>query len=245
MEPDFSELFHQSSKDHRKGQPSDASPDPAQWPDEWKTIYYKAYPRFKMLPLSEKAPEREVGESLTKRASSRELNNRSFSKDELGTLLKYALGTSSELDETGRKRRTYPSAGARYAIETYLFVQKDVDDIKPGIYHYNVAEHGLDVLPDTKETFIDDVVMYEWAKQAPVLLIFTGVFWRMQNKYGERGYRYVLFEAGHMSQNVHLVASALDLSCCALAGIRDENVEQRLGIDGVAESALLGITLGA
>ena len=39
--------------------------------------------------------------------------------------------------------------------------------------------------------------------------IFTGVFERAQAKYGERGYRFVLLEAGHAAGNVLLVAHSL------------------------------------
>ena len=45
MDADFSKTFHQSSKDHAKGHPP-VSPDDRDWPDEWKTTYYKAYPRL-------------------------------------------------------------------------------------------------------------------------------------------------------------------------------------------------------
>ena len=31
-------------------------------------------------------------------------------------------------------------------------------------------------------------------------------------KYGDRGYRYILFEAGHCFQNMNLIAEGLDLA---------------------------------
>jgi SagB-type dehydrogenase family enzyme len=72
----------------------------------------------------------------------------------------------------------------------------------------------------------------------------TDVFWRNQNKYGERGYRYILLEAGHIGQNIYLVSEALGLKCCALGGTRDENLEELVDIDGVTESVVYALAVG-
>ena len=57
MDPDFSKIFHQSSKDHFKGHPP-IPKDDAEWPEEWKTTYYKAYPR---LPKIDRATAHRLG----------------------------------------------------------------------------------------------------------------------------------------------------------------------------------------
>ena len=72
----------------------------------------------------------------------------------------------------------------------------------------------------------------------------TAVFSRTQNKYGERGYRYVLLEAGHVGQNLALAAEALGLRCAPLAGTRDETIETLLDIDGVTESLVYTLVFG-
>jgi len=40
-------------------------------------------------------------------------------------------------------------------------------------------------------------------------------------KYGERGYRYVWLEAGHVGQNLYLIATALGLGAVAIGGFFD------------------------
>ena len=85
---------------------------------------------------------------------------------------------------------------------------------------------------------------YPWVKDAAIGFVMTAVFWRNRNKYGERGYRYVLHEAGHIGQNVYLVSEALGLKCCALGGTRDENLEKFIDIDGVTESVVYALALG-
>ncbi len=148
--------------------------------------------------------------------------------------------------ENGQKRRAQPSGGARFPIEVYPIVFRSGEDLKSGLYHYNVKAHKLDVLWDREfqDQELDQLFTYPWAKDAGLALIMTAVFWRTQNKYRERGYRFVLLEAGHIGQNVYLIAGALGLKCCALAGTRDENLEKLIDIDGVTESAVYALAIG-
>jgi SagB-type dehydrogenase family enzyme len=72
----------------------------------------------------------------------------------------------------------------------------------------------------------------------------TAVFNRNQMKYGERGYRYILFEAGHIAQNVYLVSNAMDIGAVALGGFDDDLLNDFLEIDGEDESAVYAVVLG-
>lgn len=143
-------------------------------------------------------------------------------------------------------RRAQASGGARYPIEVYPLVLRSGEGLPAGLYHYNVKLHALETLWDksfTKEE-LKDYFVYEWTADASVVFLMTAVFWRNQMKYGERGYRYVLIEAGHIGQNLYLVSEALGLKCCALGGTKDERVEELLDIDGVNESLVYAVAVG-
>jgi SagB-type dehydrogenase family enzyme len=43
-------------------------------------------------------------------------------------------------------------------------------------------------------------------------------------KYGQRGYRHVLLDAGHVGQNLYLVATALGLGPTAIGGFFDREL---------------------
>ena len=125
--------------------------------------------------------------------------------------------------------------------------QTDAENVlKAGLYHYNVKDHALDVLWDRE--FSDDdigqIFTYPWVRDAAIGIVMTAVFSRNQSKYGERGYRYILLEAGHIGQNIYLVSEALGLKCCALGGTRDENLEKLIDIDGITESVVYGFAVG-
>lgn len=275
--PDFSKIFHQSSKDHAKGHP----PIPEKyedWPEEWRTTYYKSYPRLPKIDLEDLPAEALTKEGgppsvdffdlIKKRQSRRDFTRAHISKRELSLLLKYSCGNLGSLGETGRYRRAQPSGGGRFPIEVYPIVfrspsshpersegssdssaspQNDsTGELKSGLYHYNVKDHKLDVLWDREfsDGDIDGLFTYPWVKDAAIGLVMTAVFWRNQNKYGERGHRYIMQEAGHIGQNMYLVCEALGLKCCALGGTRDENLEKLIDIDGVTESVVYALAVG-
>ena len=79
---------------------------------------------------------------------------------------------------------------------------------------------------------------------ANVALIFTAVFERTLKKYGPRGYRYVLFEAGHAAQNASLLAGESGVASVCVGGFRDGRLNEYLGLDGRSEAALYVVGLG-
>ena len=241
---DFSQLFHQSSKD-RSGQGSIRIPlDKAKWPAEWSVTSYKEYPRFEKISLGDKS--KAVGDLfdvMRKRTSQRDFSGKPFTKNQLSTLLKYACGIVNGPDG---EHRAQPSGGGRYPLEVYPVVFAGSDEIPAGLYHYGVKRHELDVLWQlafTKED-IAAFFTYPWAQDATLGLFLTAVFNRNQMKYGERGYRQILIEAGEIVQNVYLVSTALGLKCCAIDGVREPDIEKLLDVDGITESVVTSLVLG-
>ena len=241
---DFSKIFHESSKDLAKGHPLIPA-DSDEWPDEWKTTHYKAYPRLPKIALEDNPPSADFFDLIKKRRSRRDFTRTPITKRELSLFLKYSCGNTGPL-ELSRHRRAQASDGARFPIEVYPIVFRSGNDLKAGLYHYNVKDHALDVLWDREfsDEDIGQIFTYPWVKDAAIGIVMTAVFSRNQNKYGERGYRYILLEAGHIGQNLYLVSEALGLKCCALGGTKDENLEKLIDIDGVTESVVYGFAVG-
>lgn len=245
MDPDFSQLFHQSSKNHAKGHVPISS-DTSQWPKEWTTVYYKAYPRLPSIALPETCLSADLGETIFHRSSGREFTDGPLSIEQMSQLLKYSCGTTEVAPNGQSMRRAQASGGARYPIEVYPLVIRGGDGLAPGLYHYNVKLHALEQLWDKQFTRdeLRECFAYEWTADASVVFLMTAVFWRNQIKYGERGYRYILIEAGHIGQNIYLVSEALGLKCVALGGTKDEMLEVMLDIDGVNESLVYTVAIG-
>lgn len=241
---DFSKIFHQSSKDLSKGHPP-IPKNSADWPAEWKTRQYKAYPRLPKIVLPDEKPQADFFDLVLKRHSGRKYSKQPLSLREVSALLKYSCGITG-VAEDGLPRRAQASGGARYPIEVYLFVFVPSEGLPTGVYHYDVKNHQLDTLwrrefasEDIAKLFLNEFV---WGASAAVVM--TATFSRTQNKYGERGYRLILLEAGHIGQNIYLATEALGLQCCALGGTFDTAIEECLDIDGSTESAVYSLVIG-
>lgn len=243
-EINFSQLFHQASKDIGKGHPANPK-DFDEWPDEWKTTYYKSYPRLKNILLGNKTPHADLFSSIQARRSERDFIEKPINLDEISIILKYSCGNTFKISD-GRSSRAYPSGGRRYPLETYYLNFITSKNLEPGLYHYNVKDHLLDVLweRDFTSKDIETLFTYEWVQKTAGAIVITAIFWKNQNKYGERGYRQILQESGHIGQNIYLVSQALGLKCCALSGTHDEALEKLLDIDGVTESVVYAVAIG-
>jgi len=72
------------------------------------------------------------------------------------------------------------------------------------------------------------------------------VFNRTMEKYGERGYRLILLDAGHMSQNLYIVSTYLGLGIVGLgAGAKsDDKFDEYIGLSSGKENIFYGFAVG-
>lgn len=199
---------------------------------------YKGYPRLPAIKLP--TPSRisvPFNTVLSERKSTREFGSRALTLSKLSRLLYYSAG---EFQKNPREtaRRFYPSAGARYPLETYLFA-RNVQGLEPALYHYYIRTHCLERLDVYKKNVLKQCFHQPWVyNQAHAILAITAVFNRTVHKYDERGYRHILVEAGHIAQNIYLASSALRLRCCAIGGYIDSKLNSLIDIDSLTETVV-------
>jgi SagB-type dehydrogenase family enzyme len=142
--------------------------------------------------------------------------------------------------------KTSPSAGARHPIETYAIVN-NIIGIDPGIYHYSVRDHSLELLKagDFRERCVALTAGHSWTRNASVLFVMTAVVARTAWKYRvPRVYRAFLLDAGHLSQSFLLIATALKLGAFCIGIVRDSLIEEELNLDGISETVLFVVGVG-
>ena len=176
------------------------------------------------LPKPSTASSVSLEEALNKRRSVRDYRKGSLSIDQVSQLLWAASGVS-------QYGRTFPSAGATYPLETYLVIGS-VEGLESGIYHYLPNKHSLEKIKDVdvRKALSQAALGQGMIEDAPVNIIIAADYYRTTSHYGERGKRYVHMEAGHVGQNIHLQAAALNLGTVMVGAFRDENVKAALGI---------------
>lgn len=203
---------------------------------------YKTYPDALQITLPDPHGYRGLSleEALEQRRSQRDYVAEPLSLVELSRLLHAAQGITDR-----REHRTAPSAGALYPIETYV-VAHNVAGLEPGIYHYALREHELELLRqgDFRQAVRQAGVWQDFLGQAGVCFILSAIFQRTRWKYHERTYRYILLEAGHIGQNLYLTATSLGLGACAVGAFLDDDLNDLLGLDGETEAGLYIIAVG-
>lgn len=168
---------------------------------------------------------------------------------ELGTVLEQSLGCTATVEDPDagliHGLRAWPSAGGLYPIDTYI-AARNVADLEPALYHYNPVRNSLERLParEVDRILRDGYFDQDFVNVAAAAVLLVACFSRTVAKYGERGYRLALLDAGHAAQNILLSATQLGIAAVAMAGYCDDSLAADLGIDGVSEAVIHSVLLG-
>ena len=117
-----------------------------------------------------------------------------------------------------------PDASQRFALEHKLAIASHDNRMADKT---SMAAFGQDMIKNSAVTFI-------WVADIK----------RMAWRYGERGYRYIFLDAGHVCQNLYLAAEAIGCGVCAVAAFDDDLLNETLGIDGKNHFAVYLATVG-
>jgi SagB-type dehydrogenase family enzyme len=174
---------------------------------------------------------------LSHRRSTRRFSGEPVPFEAISALLRQAGGIT-ELDEpTQTAFKTSPSGGGRHPTELYLHAHA-VSGLRSGLYHVNTRRDELELVgpPQSQETLVGLLGNQGWVAESGCLVFFTSVLARSTWKYSTpRTYRMLHLDVGHLSQTVYLLAAALGLGATFTAAIRDEELEDLLGIDAADE----------
>ncbi len=167
-------------------------------------------PRFPSVMLEE---------TLRLRRSEREYTGDPLTAEEVSVLLWAAGGW------TVGGGCTIPSAGGIYPLRLYA-VCGDVVGVPIGVYRYLPDRHVLAPhLPaDVRGRLARASLEQPWVGECAFLLAVAALPAMTAARYGGRGMRYVLIEAGHAAQNVYLAAAALGLGTVAVGAFEDDVV---------------------
>lgn len=259
---DADELYHENSKLRRIDQ------DHFAWisfvgmsPEIKETMLrpYKIYrgaPRITIPnePHAILKSELSFDEVIFRRVSDRSFKG-SASFEQTAKILHYGYGVTRRDHLPGNQAsdhpvenlrfRAVPSGGALYPLEVYLFAL-DISGLEKGLYHYNTRDSVLEFLRegDFRERLADIAFSTDILSGAAGFIVLSAVFQRSRFKYRKQAYRFVLFEAGHVSQNMMLAAASQKLGTVAVGGFIDDELNHLLDIDGLDESAIYLLAFG-
>jgi len=195
------------------------------------------------LPPPDRKGGGPIWKAVNARRSERDYIDRPLLLPELSQLVWVAQGVTSPKGEVDL--RAAPSAGALHPIETYI-VSHSVDGLDPGVYHYGIEKHLIELInPGDHRKAVEAATLgQKLARLASALFVWTAVFDRCKFKYGQRAYRYIYLDAGHVAHGVALAASSLGIGSCPIGAFYDDEMNDLLGVDGDKEGVVYMTAVG-
>lgn len=172
------------------------------------------------------------------RRTIRSFTSRQLTLEQFTQLLWAAYGIT---EERGYKRAA-ASGGACYPMDIYAVVGEDgVKGMDAGIYHYDPMGHRVSLIlkGELRQEVARASLGQMWMARPPLSLVICAEYARITSRYGDRGVRYAMIEAGHIGQNVFLQAEALGLGAGIVGAFQDEAVIQVMGIPPSHEPLLI------
>jgi SagB-type dehydrogenase family enzyme len=240
------ELFHENSKLHKYQKALSDENILKRMKALHESLPFEGYPIID-LPNPVTPLSGSLDELIASRSSALTLSPISISLNQLATLLHYGYGVTRDNSDNTKPRafRAVPSAGALFPLELFFHSQY-IEEVPSGLYHFNPSQNHIRRLREGEETekLSQGFIQPSLAQGASIHIFLTGMFERTTYKYGDRGYRFVFLEAGHVAQNFNLVATSLGLGCLNVGGFFDRAIDDFLGLDGLTHSTLYVTLLG-
>jgi SagB-type dehydrogenase family enzyme len=193
----------------------------------------------------------DLAAALGTRRTVRDFTGASLSLADLSTLLAFGAGSPigpalPSVVGGPPGVRTYPSGGGLYPVEI-LGRPILVDSLEPIYYRYQVLAHRLvhasriRVAPSVIECML---VENRVVGASVVILLWVDFTRPSLGKYGEKAYRLALLEAGHIAQNLLLIAAGLELAGVPLCGFDDQALAAEAGLIYPEQPIVYVVALG-
>jgi len=200
-----------------------------------------------------------LGAVIRSRRSIRSYRGRTMPLEDLASLLYYGQGISGKLDLQGLPPtvtlgaeqsidvRNAPSGGGLYPIDLYV-IALNIEGLERAAYLYLPEHHALKRAGGFNSS-VDVARLAQFGEievsKASLLLAYVYKLLDNSRKYGDSGLAYALIEAGEISENIHLTATALGIGPCDVGGYAKHRLEQVLGLDGLSAHVVHLTVLGS
>lgn len=176
--------------------------------------------------------------TILKRRSTRAYSGANLKLEELKALLDFTYQPQNYIDQGLDQNPDYFDLGL---IETFIAVS-GVDGLEEGCYYY--APKAQELRQIRFKNFRRELHMLclgqNLGRDAAVVLFHTADLEKAVAQYGDRVYRYLHMDAGHLGQRLNLAAIRLGIGVSGIAGFFDDEVNEVLGIP--SDEAVLYIT---
>ena len=156
----------------------------------------------------------------------------SLTLGELSFLLWCTQGVRKTGDDEVQTRNVI-SGGSRYPLETF-FVAGEVEGIPTGLYRYLPLSHRIVLEREASDLPFEmgtASMNFKVVTRAAVTFLWVGIPYRSTWALGNRGYRSMLIEAGHVCQVLIFAAACIGSQVHALDLFHDEYMVRLANLD--------------
>ncbi|MDF1666273.1 MAG: SagB/ThcOx family dehydrogenase [Planctomycetota bacterium] len=159
----------------------------------------------------------QLTETIVRRRSTREFTGDAFAKTDLSAFLYAGAET--------------PGLLVSDLIETYVFVH-NVTDIEAGAYQFFPENQCLKLIRagDFKEAAGQFCLGQELGSDGAAIVLHVAHLPRAVTRFGNRAYRYLHLDAGHIGQRMNLCAIKRSLGVSGIGGFFDDMINETLGL---------------
>jgi SagB-type dehydrogenase family enzyme len=239
------ELFHESAKATRHTPPLPDAVAAAYTRQIPESLAYDAYPKVE-LPQSEASDMPGLDHAIESRLLVDSLERDSVDVTDCSAVLRHSYGpVGATPEDDSRRARAVFSPGCQYPLELFVHCSR-VDGLPPGLYHYSPPTATLRRLRegDYSNKLASCMADGDTADDAAFMIFIAVMPERSTFRYGDRGYRFALLEAGAVVQNINLVASSLGLACVNTGDYFDRDLDEIFFLDGLTISIIFVMALG-
>lgn len=183
-------------------------------------------------PKRIKVPDVAIREAIEKWEPVGFFSRSSITLKELSFLLWCTQGFRKIVSEHIMLRNVH-SSGSRYPIETY-FVVGEVEGLNTGLYRYLPRSHSIVVLQENSDlpfAMGTASMNFKVVTRAAVTFLWVGIPYRSTWALGNRGYRSVLIEAGHICQALIMASACIGCEVHPIDLFHDELVRNIANLD--------------
>ncbi|MBI4584921.1 MAG: SagB/ThcOx family dehydrogenase [Planctomycetes bacterium] len=173
-----------------------------------------------------------LGPVIRRRRSTRRFEPRPISLENLGRILRFGYEPARKYWRMGKG---LPLQDCIFTdptlLATYLVVLR-VEGLPPGIYRFDAESFELELLRQGffQEELFNLTLRQELGRDCAAALIHAADLSRCIRRYGDRAYRYLHLDAGHIGERVNLAAVEVEVGVSGIGGFFDEEVNELLGL---------------
>lgn len=174
-----------------------------------------------------------LSEVISRRRSTRTYRAGKIPISTLEKILDYAYAPTRPFYQPALRARVENCTFADPTLLTTIVVIHRVEDINPGVFVFDPRRSRLALVKpgDVSEEFGKACLGQQLGRDASAVIVHTADLTRAIRRYGDRAYRYLHLDAGHLGQRINLAATASQVGVSGIAGFFDDDLNTLLGLN--------------